>query len=353
MEYRILGRTGLKTGIIGLGTEYLIDTPAQNVAAVVHKALDAGGNYIDLFFAQAQIRDNVGAALKNRRSRAILAAHLGAAEKDGQYLKTRDTKLCEKYFLDFLARLHTDCVDFLMLHNVDKEDDHKKVMDKLLPMALEYKKQGKTRFIGYSGHTVATSLKAVESGYVDMLMFPVNPTDGAKEGRERLFSACVNRSVGIIAMKPYAGGKLLREQKVPISPSQCISYALSQIGVTAIVPGAKTPAEFDAALDYLKASDKEKDFAEAVKALSPELKGGCVYCNHCLPCPAKIDIGQINRLVDAAKAGISQSLKSAYADIRVKASACKECAACMKRCPWGVDVVAKMKKAAALFEQAA
>ena len=74
-----------------------------------------------------------------------------------------------------------------------------------------------------------------------------------------------------------------------------------------------------------------------------------MYCNHCLPCPAVIDIAQIHRLVDAAQWGVTKSLQIAYDVLPVRASACTECGACVERCPFGVDVVLKMKQAVDLF----
>jgi len=78
--------------------------------------------------------------------------------------------------------------------------------------------------------------------------------------------------------------------------------------------------------------------------------GECVYCNHCLPCPALIDIGQVNRLLDAAQLGITESLRSAYRALPVAASACTECGVCVERCPFGVEVVVRMRQAADIFE---
>ncbi len=117
MEYRTLGKTGLKASAIGLGTEYLLGQPRDTVISVVRTAMDNGVNYIDLVYAFAEYRDNFGAALRGRRESAIIAGHLGSAEKDGQYQRTRGLARSEHYFADLLARLGTDHVDVLLLHN--------------------------------------------------------------------------------------------------------------------------------------------------------------------------------------------------------------------------------------------
>jgi hypothetical protein len=63
-----------------------------------------------------------------------------------------------------------------------------------------------------------------------------------------------------------------------------------------------------------------------------------------------IDIGQVNRLLDLAQFGLTTSLRTAYSTLPVKASACTECGACSKRCPFGVDVVPRLQQAVVVFE---
>jgi predicted aldo/keto reductase-like oxidoreductase len=74
------------------------------------------------------------------------------------------------------------------------------------------------------------------------------------------------------------------------------------------------------------------------------------HCNHCLPCPVVIDIGQVNRLLDLAEFGVTASLRATYAVLPVQAPACTGCGACTKRCPFGVDVMARMQQVIATFE---
>jgi predicted aldo/keto reductase-like oxidoreductase len=211
MRCRALGRTGLEVGEIGLGTEYLINLPRPHVVSVIREAVAKGINYFDLFYAQPQFRDTMGEAFQGIRDRVILAAHLGAGDKDGQYERIRDLEASERFFHDFLTRYHTSFVDVLFLHNCDDREDYDRIMGPghFLEMALRFKREGKARFIGFSGHTVETSRLAVESGAVDVLMFTINVAGNAVPGKRELFQACVKRGVGLVAMKPFAGGKLL------------------------------------------------------------------------------------------------------------------------------------------------
>ena len=371
MEFRKLGKTGLAVSVIGLGTEHLHGRPRDTVVSVVHEAIERGVNYIDLLFPFPEYRDNLGAALRGCRERVILAGHLGATLKDGQYCKTRSVKKCETFFLDLLSRVGTDYVDIVMLHNFNTVKDYDGVMQPkgLMDLARRFQQEGKARFVGISAHNIAVATKAIQSGQIDVLMFPINLTGNAMPGRRELLSLCARQGVGLVAMKPFAGGKLLQASGTVrmaryqtggealktritsrISPAQCLSYVLVQEGVSTALTGVKDTAELAAVLQALEASSAERDFSAIITDFGKYLEGECVYCNHCLPCPVVIDIGQINRLLDAAQQGLSEELRMAYDALPVKASACTECGACTERCPFGVDVISKMTQTVRLFE---
>jgi len=372
MEYRSFGHSDLRVSALGLGTEYLIDRPREHVARVIHKALDEGINYYDLFFAQPEFRDNMGAAFRGRRHSALLAAHLGAAHTDGQYTRTRDLAICERFFYDFLRRYHTDYVDVLFVHNSDDQEDYDTVTrpGHLLDLAERLRSEGKARLIGFSGHTASTATQAARSGRFDVVMFPVNLAGNALPGKRELLATCAQNGVALVAMKPFAGGRLLLQQQqvsmervqsggarlvvrrpTSLTPIRCLAYVLGQPGVSTVVPGCKDTDELDAALGYLTASDADRDYAAALADMGQYTEGACVYCNHCLPCPSGIDIGLVNRLLDLAAldAGPSDAVRDAYEALEAGAEACVECGACEQRCPFGVPVVQRMRRAAVLF----
>ena len=115
METRKLGRTGVDVGIVGLGLEHLGPQPRATVTHVLHEAIDRGVNYLDLMVWTAENKDKIGAALHGRRDRVLLAGHLGVAETNGQYRRSRDVAECETLIHDLLRRLGTDYVDVLHL----------------------------------------------------------------------------------------------------------------------------------------------------------------------------------------------------------------------------------------------
>lgn len=371
MEYRTLGHSGVQVSVIGLGAEHLYRAPQETVTPLIHAALDRGVTYFDTIFAFADYRDTLAAPFRGRRQEAVLVCHLGCAEKQGQYLKTHNPKLCEQYFLDYLTRFDTDYVDVLMLHNVDTLREYELMLAPKgqVELAQRYRREGRARCIGISGHTPETFQRVVQDGVVDAVMFPINVSGAGMQPGRDLLRACGRHGVGVVAMKVLGGGKLLNKghkiyfpkyqtggkafkQRPPesLTPVQCISYALSQTNVATALIGLRSVAELDAALAYVEATDEEKDFTQAVVEFKEYLVGECVYCDHCLPCPARIDVGAVVRLVDMSGGQVTSALQAEYRALPAPASACTRCGACIQRCPFGVDVLAQIDRAVALYE---
>lgn len=349
MQYRKLGRTGLDVSIIGLGMEHL--SSRETIEPVVHHALEAGINYIDLMIWRAEVKDSFAATLRGRRKGIVLAGHLGVAETRGQYRRTRNVAECEALWNDWLARLGTDYIDVLHITYLDLPADLRQVLRPggVMELAKRLQREGKARFISLSGHSPEVATRAIEDGHLDVVMHPVHIGTASNSNVAALCALCASHGVGLAAMKPFAGGDLLgREQ--PLSPVQCLHYTLSQTGVSTAVTGVKSVSELDADLAYLHASDEQKDHAAALEEFRQGLHGTCVYCNHCLPCPAEIDIAAIMRMLSGAlRWGVNAELRTDYDRLAVQASACIECGECTQRCPFGVEVVASMRKAVELL----
>jgi predicted aldo/keto reductase-like oxidoreductase len=370
MQYSRLGRTQLNVSVIGIGTEHMRGQPRGTVVSTLRAAVERGVNYFDVIFALPEYLDHMRAGFQGLRDRVLLTAHLGSTDKGGQYYKTRTAKRCEDSFLDVLRRLETDCVDILYLHNFNAPNDwDRATRSGFLDLAVGLREEGKARFLGISGHYHGILERVVGSGLVDLVMLPVNLFNHAMPGRGDLLDRCARHDVGVVAMKPFGGGKLLNKRgnlRVPkyqtsgetfqvkiaadVTPAQCLSYVLAQRGVTLALPGVKNHEELAAALHTLEAAEAERDFSGLLADFGRYVEGECTYCNHCLPCPVVIDIGQVSRLLDVAAFGLTAELQAAYAALSVPASACTECGACTQRCPFGVDVMANIRQAVVTFE---
>jgi uncharacterized protein len=376
MQYCKLGRTGMDVSAISLGTEFLIYEKPEDAVAVLREAVARGVNYFDTFWPQPGFRDMLGTAFKGLRDQIHLVTHLGSVMYGDQYGKSRDPQESEKFFLDYLRRVGTDYVDVVYLHNCDTQEDLDVLMKPggLLDMARRFQAEGKARFIGFSGHNTEVTRRAVESGAIDMVMFPVNLASYAVPGQKELCSACAAHNVGLVVMKPFGGGSLLREKntitiedyqsgrtqlagapmrfkqpEMKITATHCLAYVLDQVGVSTIVPGCKNLDELAQAQNFWKTSAQERDYTAILPAFKQFANGECVYCNHCQPCPAHIDIGQTMSLFNQAQQNLTDELRAAYAALPVKASECIQCHDCEERCPFDVKVTAHMEEIAALF----
>ncbi len=358
MEYRQLphGNENEKFGVLGLGMGGIQHTPADEIEAIIRKAIDNGINFFDLC-AGGAVYEPFGRAIKGQREKVFLQVHFGAVyDENGEYGWCRDFETIKKTFLWELETLGTDYVDFGFLHCVDEEED----FDKLIEIGLfdylkELKAQGVVHHIGFSSHTPSVANRIIDTGVIDMMMFSINPAYDFEKGdeygigsvseRRELFNRCQREGVGISVMKPFFAGQLLSAEHSPfgvaMTHAQCLQYAIDRPGVLVAVPGVQTMEHLDTLLGFLNATAEEKDYSVIATFTADKIAGICVYCNHCQPCPAGIDIGLVNKYYDLALAG-DEIAANHYDKLSVKASACLQCGHCDSRCPFGVQQSEKM-----------
>lgn len=380
MKYRTLGKTNLVVSEIGLGGEWFNGLTPEESRKIIDTADENGINYIDIFMPQAPTRDNIGAALEGRRERFIIQGHLCTVYEDEQYMRTRDIEKTKASFKDLLSRLRTDYIDVGMIHYVDSEDDFKTVFEgPIYEYALELKEKGIIRHIGMSSHNPHIALKAVEKGYIDVLMFSINPaydmeasdTDiydlmefkgmekghlVADEARQKLYSLCESSGVAITVMKPLGAGTLLDAKSSPFGVAmtvpQCIQYALDRNGVKVVIVGCHTVQEVLEAVKYYDLSSEERSYSHIFASRnSIHMTGRCMYCNHCQPCPAHIDIAAVTKFLDLAlqQESVPETVMEHYKSLSANADDCLMCGKCESNCPFGVNIRENMKKARSVF----
>ena len=170
--------------------------------------------------------------------------------------------------------------------------------------------------------------------------------------RFELFRRCEREGVGISVMKPFFAGQLLAADQSPfgvaLTHTQCLQYAIDRPGVLTVVHGAQTMEHLDTLLQLLTATDEEKDYSVIGSFTADTITGICVYCNHCQPCPAGIDIGLVNKYYDLALTGDAIAANH-YTKLSVNAEACLHCGHCESRCPFSVKQESRMDEIAAYF----
>ena len=379
MKQRRLGKTGLMVSEIGFGGEWLERHEEDESVALVKYAHEKGINIIDCWMADPKSRDIIGKAMEGVREQWYVQGHIGSTWQDGQYVRTRDMKYVKPAFEDLLIRLKTDYIDLGMIHYIDSVEEWDTAMNGgYLDYVLELKEKGVIRHIGISTHNPVIGKLAVKTGFIEMILFSINPAfdmrpatedlDSMFEGydearfsgidpeRAELYRMCEENDIGITVMKGFFGGRLFDKDQSPFgvtfTPVQLIHYALTRPGVSSVLCGYDLKEQVDAAVRYETASDDERDYASGL-ASAPlhSYKGQCTYCGHCRPCPAGIDIAMVNKFYDlaAAKEEVPDSIKEHYRALGVTASSCIGCRGCEERCPFSVKVADRMKEAEMLF----
>ena len=383
MNYRILGRTGLKVSEVGLGSEAFVGKDDEFAQMLLDIALQAGINYFDLYNSEPYIRDSFGKAMEGRRDQFILQAHLCSAWIDGQYKRTRDIETVKSAYEDLLRRLRTDYIDVGMIHYLDEQKDFDEVFGgSVIKYARELKAAGTIRHIGMSTHNPRVAIQAAKSKEIDVIMFSVNPAYDILPPNEdvntlfekstyeasdvlsctdperlELYSLCESEGVALTVMKPYGGGALLNAKESPfgvaMTVAQCLHYCLTRPAVACVLAGAHTKEQLLEAAAYSELPEEKKDFA-ALLGSTPahRFMDKCMYCGHCAPCTMGIDIASVNKFTDLCDAQhmIPETVREHYNALKVKASSCIKCGACEKRCPFGVKIIEHMQKAYELFK---
>lgn len=380
MNYRELGKTGLKLSEIGLGCEGFVDADDALSDAIFELALQNGVNCLDMYTPDPAAQKKIGRGIAPVRKDFILQGHLCTQWKNGQYEETRKLQEVKDAFEAMLHNLGTDYVDVGNLHYVDSLETWQKILDNgVLNYALELKAAGRIRYLSMSSHNPIVALEAVKTGHLDALLFSINPCYDLLPGnedcetlwadesyekplfnldpvREELYETCQRLEVGITVMKAFGGGDLLSEEYSPAGKAmtavECLHYALTRPAVASVMCGAKSVDDLKASLAYETASDEEKDYA-ATFASFPKIswKGYCMYCGHCAPCPVGIDVADVTKFLNLTKAQkmVPETVAQHYSVLKAHGGDCIGCGSCEKRCPFEVPIRENMKAAKAVF----
>ena len=333
MEYRILGRTGLKVSRMGFGGIPIQRIDAKGTRALMLRLRDEGINYIDTARGYTVSESYLGEALEGIRGDFILATKSMSRTKEAM---AKDIDIS-------LGNLRTDYIDLYQVHNPSVAQLEQVVAPGGALEALqEAKAAGKIGHIGLTAHSLEVFTMGLEMPWVETIMFPYNIVES--QGID-LIAKCAEKGIGFIDMKPLAGGAIE-------DATLALRYVCANSNVTITIPGMAELAELDQNLAAVNDTTPltDADFAR-MDAIRKELGTHfCRRCNYCAPCTVGISIpscflfhGYLQRY------GLADWAKGRYAAMSIKASACIGCGACEGRCPYSLPIRDMLKKVAQDF----
>ena len=333
MEYRILGKSGMRVSELGLGGIPIQRIDANGTRVLIEKMVENGINYIDTARGYSVSEEYLGEALAGLRDKFILATKSMSRTKEAM---AKDIDIS-------LNNLQTDYIDLYQVHNPTIAQLEQVVAEgSALEALLEAKAAGKIGHIGLTAHSAEVFEKGLELDWVETVMFPYNIVETHGDA---LIQKCSEKNVGFIAMKPLAGGAI-------DDAILALRFISANKNVSVVIPGIAEISELEQNLaavnDKSPFTDVELAKFEAIrKDLGTQF---CRRCGYCAPCSVGIVIpnmfvfeGYLERY------GLANWAKDRYNALAKTASDCIECGICETRCPYNLPIREMLKHTAQAF----
>ena len=341
IQYRILGKTGLKVSTVGFGCMITSDP------TVITKAVDMGITLFDTSrgYQGGQNERMVAAALGAKRKDIILTSKVDAKDKAGALAELATS----------LKELNTDHLDVWHLHGKNSPAD---ISDDLLDAQRTAKQQGKIRFIGVSTHDLPAIVDRIIEAKVDVVQPQYNFASAANYGPaiEKLRAA----GVGLVAMKVMArarGGRgaaaAPQPQRPATFPLAALKWAINNPAIASTVPSMTDQDQLQQNFQAMAQTFTDADSKILTAQLEEIRPYFCRMCGQCKgQCPKGLPVADMVRFVMYAD-GYGQFPLGRENFLRLPAEhqqvRCGNCTTCAVRCPNGVTVQERLMRAQELF----
>ena len=333
MEYRILGKTGLKISRLGFGGIPIQKIDAEGTGLLMRQLMDAGVNYIDTARGYTVSESYLGQALEGIRSHFVIATKSMARTKEAM-ARDIDTSL---------ANLRTDYIDLYQVHNPTVADLQQVMAPGgALEALMDARAAGKIGHIGLTAHSLEVFRMGLGSDWVETIMFPYNIVENQAEA---LIRECTGKNIGFVCMKPLAGGALE-------DATLALRYILQNPDVTVVIPGMAEEREIAqnvaAMCDTSPLTEEEKERIDSIRRnLGTNF---CRRCNYCAPCTAGISISAVFLMEGYySRYDLKDWARARYEAMNKTASDCIGCGICETRCPYQLPIRQMMQRAVKTF----
>ena len=381
MQYRTLGRTGIKVSALGFGCMRLPTLGAPDkidetaATRLLRDAIEKGINYIDTAWfyhaatfglgAGGQSEPFVGRALSGGwRERILLATKLPQ-----QIVKTRDDM--DRYLEQQLERLRTDHIDFYLVHGLNGEAWNRMRDLGVREFLDKARERGLIRFPAFSFHGQKEDFPRIIDEYegwaFGQLQYNYIDTD-YQAGLSGLRYAAA-KGLGVVVMEPLKGGRLARDMPPEMkavfdnrtegwSPAEwALRYVWNEPGVSLLLSGMNEPSQLEENLRVAEAagpdqltSEQQAVYEAARNAMRARMKADCSACRYCQPCPQGVQIPELLAALNSASIwNTKDPMFTGYIRITGKPEACTECGQCEGMCPQTLPIRKLLKDVSATF----
>lgn len=325
----MLGKTGLAVTKVGFGGIPIQRLTQQQATEVIKELKIEGVNFIDTAMGYTVSQTYIGNALKEvgRENFYIATKAMGYT-----YESMKD------YINQSLKELDVDYIDLYQIHNCSKQEQYDSVVSEngAIKALKEAKEKGLIKHIGVTSHDVTMIEKFLDIDEIETIQFPFNIVE---QQAVDVFKKAKDKNVGIIAMKPLAGGAIT-------DGKLALKYILSTGLVDIAIPGMDSVKQVKE--NTLVANEIEKltdDDLDNIKKIRDELGNDfCRRCGYCLPCPQGINIpGMFLFEGYATRYNLKDWAMSRYKSLDIKADACVKCGLCETKCPYHLPIRKKLE----------
>jgi uncharacterized protein len=371
MIYKPFGQTGIQLSALGFGAMRLpmagdrVDE--EKAVPLIQKAFAMGVNYVDTapYYCNKDSERAVGLALKGWRDKVYLSTKNPATDSaNGKWRKNLENSL---------KKLDTESIDFYHLWGISLESFRKMdVPGGPIDDARKALEEGLIKHLCFSFHDQAENMfPIIDSGYFTSVLCQYNLLDRTNE---EAVAHAKEKGLGVIIMGPVGGGRLgapsgvvrnLLGREIKSSAEMALRFVLANPNVNIALSGMENEQMLFENVQVASIGGQLTGAEmEQVKAMLDENKRlmdlYCTGCNYCMPCPQKINIPHLFRLMNYHKVyQLTDYAKQEYQKTKIPlkdrkeewdkeqgldASQCVECGACEKKCPQKLKIIDQLKE---------
>ena len=371
MQYRTDLKSGNKLSIMGFGcmrfTKNLTQIDISKAEQLIVKAVQSGINYFDTAYAYGGSEDALGQILtkNNLRDRIFIATKLPLA-------KCRKYEDFDLLFKTSLDRLHTDYIDYYLMHNLGDVNTWERLCGLGIEKWIKEKKEsGQIKNVGFSFHGIHREfLNLLDVYNWDFCQIQYNYINTDYQAGMAGLKKAAEKGFPVIIMEPLLGGKLaaglpkkaielFKSANSSLSPAAwALRWLWNQKEVTVVLSGMNEMSQLEENIEIAKDAllgmltpEEEKVFDSVIKVINETYKVPCTGCNYCMPCPHNVNIPACFTAYNTSYTiGMFSGFHMYVASTgsldpqkKYAASNCTECGTCEKKCPQHIPIIQSLK----------